>query len=228
MSDRRAVQTIELYSGSPEAVGEQFSEGIEQLRSEYYGDLYPPHEARVIVGGTSTESWNDPNVSATATQQRKNPEVVVATSTGGESVLGFAYVADDVSSRRAGLAGTLERYAKMNVGRYQDAKYLWFRELIAEKDLVADALVVLAQARRNPFRTATIYPWQPETTLVQRLDRWGFAQTDDFEPTQFQDTHLDVVQGRFTAPLKGIQQAVSRKRGQMFVNQVNSQAIRLQ
>lgn len=201
------IGELEFHTGHPSALTRDYWTEIQDLREKYYTEVYG-HDGTAIAWATTLAGWNNPNISARATQARRFPEAVVALHH-RDGAVGLGYVADDVSSRKTGVIGSAGRLAKIHLDRFIDHKYAWVREIIAPDDFVADAIMKRLMANRNPVQPTTLYPWQGETDLLSRAERWGYSMTDDFDDA-IVAPGISIPQARMQTTVRGVQQAVTQ------------------
>jgi hypothetical protein len=165
---------------------------IGDLRNANYKQVFSDRTDEEIdhfVKSLSVYSWSDPNKAlgkGLRTRQRYTKPRVVAAFDENESLVGYAYGANNASSSRPGIVGAAERAAKLHVPhpRFESKRYFWLREIVpvdSERAGLVRILGGLLIQSCEPSQPVTCYPWAEETALQSTLSEWGM-QWDGGEP----------------------------------------------
>lgn len=189
---------------------------ISELRTEAYKRVFTEQtdeEVGHFVGSLTPYSWDNPNVAVgrglRARQRYAKPRVVAALDKKDDRLVGYAYGANNASSKKPGIRGIAERTAKLHVpfSRFESARYFWLREVVPiESERVGLPIVLGALLLRDckPHQPVTCYPWSEESALRQHLTAWGFEWDGDTpEPERPFGTETTTLQVRWIAKRAG-------------------------
>ena len=180
----------------PHELAGRFNE-IQALRDRFYTRVFgerPPDEITHFVNRLTLAKWSDPGAAVGNTarhgQARTNPLVVAAFDDHSDEIVGFAYAAENVSSRLepkltklhvpsviAQKVGDKERSKKVQ----QNKQYVWGSEIVYEADRAPYAPVIGALLLKgfDADLQGTWYPWKEEVELKQLLEQWGYVSSQD-------------------------------------------------
>lgn len=176
MAEAKDSSKLHFVKGSAHRIAARSWPEISELRGRYYLNTLSrtPTEINRFLSSTTAESWADPNLSPQARSRYARARAIGAYR--GDKLTAFALAANNASSQRDGLLGTLEEQTKLHlpVKPFVEARHVAIREIIGDEDATVMAgMTAHLLGSYRPEQPVSAYVYEDEESLRQTLEDWG-------------------------------------------------------